>query len=61
MQGKTNKSKALAEQLRPVEQERVSWQNIKVKPVFFCNSRIVPEPVIKYLEKQRICPGLRLS
>ena len=60
MQGKTNKSKALAEQLRPVEQERVSWQNIRVEPVFFCSSRTVPEAVIKYLERQRICPGLRL-
>lgn len=51
MQGNTNKSKALAEQLRPLEQERESWQNIKAKPVFFCNSRIVPKAVIKYLEK----------
>ena len=45
MQGKTNKSKASADHLRPVEQERVSWQNIKVEPVFFCSSRIVPEAV----------------
>ena len=60
MQGKTNESKALAEQPRPLEQERQSWQNIRVKPVFFCNSKIVPKAVIKYLEKQRICPGLRL-